>query len=98
MYNYNFGSEKVLKEETNVTLKCDKTYFTGSLLVTNKNLLIFYDANKDSALKGSGVQVMPEYALLAKINLKNIKYEQKDGQVNINNIIIYNFDLKNFLN
>ena len=87
-----------MKEETYLNLKFNKNYFIGSILLTNKNILIFFDTNKDSALKGSGVQVMPEYALLAKIPLKELKCTSTDEETIINNnLIIYNFNLKEFL-
>lgn len=98
MYDYNFEKEKVIKEKNNLNLKFNTDYFLGSVLLTDKNLLIFFDANKDSALKGSGVQVMPEYALLAKIPLKELKYTVTNEETVINNnLIIYNFNLKEFL-
>ena len=99
MYDYNFEKEKVIKEETNLNLKFNKNYFLGSVLLTDKNILIFFDTNKDSALKGSGVQVMPEYALLTKIPLKELKYTANNEETLINdNLTIYNFNLKRFIN
>ena len=99
MYDYNFENEKVIKEETNLNLKFNKNYFLGSVLLTDKNILIFFDTNKDSALKGSGVQVMPEYALLTKIPLKELKYTANNEETLINdNLTIYNFNLKRFIN
>ncbi len=98
MYDYNFENEKVIKEETNLSLKYNNKYFLGSVLLTSKNILIFFDVNKDSALKGSGVQVMPEYTLLAKLPLKGLQYiTTNDETIFNNNLIIYNFNLKNFL-
>lgn len=85
-----------MKEETNLSLKFNKNYFIGRILLTNKNILIFFDTNKDSALKGSGVQVMPEYALLTKIPLKELKYTANNEETLINDITIYNFNLKEF--
>ena len=41
---------------------------------------------------------MPEYALLAKIPLKELKCTSTDEETIINNnLIIYNFNLKEFL-
>lgn len=98
MYDYNFEKEKVIKEKTNLNLKFNKKYFLGSVLLASKNILIFFDANKDSALKGSGVQVMPEYALLAKIPLKELKYTATNKETLINDkLTIYNFNLKEFI-
>ena len=98
MYDYNFSKEKVMKEYTYLNLKFNKNYFIGSILLTNKNILIFFDTNKDSALKGSGVPVMPEYALLTKIPLKELKYTANNEETLINdNLTIYNFNLKRFI-
>ena len=98
MYDYDFKKETVIKEATNVNLKFIDRYFLASILLTDKNILIFFDSNKDNVLKGSGVQIMPEYTLLAKIPLKNLTYQTKDEQITIgDNLTIYNFDLNNFL-
>lgn len=98
MYDYDFSKEKVIKEVTNLNLKYNKSYFLGSILLTTQNLLIFFDSNKDNALKGSGVQVISYYILLAKFNLKDITYQVKGNETIINKeITIYNFDLNVFL-
>lgn len=98
MYDYDFKKETVIKEATNVNLKFIDRYFLASILLTDKNILIFFDSNKDNVLKGSGVQVMPEYVLLTKLPLKDLTYQTKDEQITISdNLTIYNFDLNNFL-
>lgn len=98
MYDYDFKKETVIKEATNVNLKFIDRYFLASILLTDKNILIFFDSNKDNVLKGSGVQVMPEYVLLTKLPLKDLTYQTKDEQITIgDNLTIYNFDLNNFL-
>lgn len=98
MYDYNFNNEKVIKEAVNVNLKFQERYFLANILLTNKNLLIFIDANQDSPLKGSAVNVTPEYVLFAKFDLNNLDYTKDKEEIIINkNLILYNFDLKSFL-
>ena len=63
MYNYPFkdNNEHVLNEATNINIKCLNKQMLVNILLTNKNVLIFYDTERDSALKTSTAQIYPQY-------------------------------------
>ena len=101
MYSYDFKSkeEKVLYEKRDAIVEIkDKTYEL-SVVVTNKNLLFFNNANKFHALNSRAISIQPEYLLELTIPLENLKYSVEDGNTYIfyqdTDIIIYNFELKN---
>ena len=80
MYNYAFkeNDEYVLNEAADVNIKFDKRNMLVNILLTNKNVLVFYDTERDSALKTGGMQVMPEFEILFKVGLDNMDYIIKD--------------------
>ena len=45
MYNYDFKkeNESIIKEKVNVNIKFNNTYYKTNFILTEKNLLIFYD-------------------------------------------------------
>ena len=98
MYNYDFNDEFVLYEFNDylVSVKDKELYL--NILITNKNLLLFYDNSKDFIVqKSQGVFVNPNYDLILKLNLNNINHKVVDENSIINdNIIIYNFDIKKY--
>ena len=98
MYDYDFTNEKVIKEAMTVNVKYNSKYYLANILLTPNNILFFIDSNNDNFLKGSGVQVLPEFVLLTKYPINKLKYEEKENEIILNNeITIYNFELKDFL-
>lgn len=103
MYNYDFKEthESILKEARDVNVKVDKEYFQTTFVLTEKNLLVFYDINKGNPIWGSGTQPLPEFYLLFSIPTNNINYKimKNNLYILLNNQIIncYNFNLENFL-
>ena len=96
MYNYAFkeNDENVLNEAADVNIKFDKRNMLVNILLTNKNVLVFYDTERDSALKTGGMQVMPEFEILFKVDLSNMDYT-----LNVENtfVTMYNFNIKDFI-
>ena len=103
MYNYTFkeNDEHVLNEATNINIKCLDKQMLVNILLTNKNVLIFYDTERDKAMKAGGMQFIPQFEILFKIDLGNMDYniEDEDTIINIDNNVVnlYNFNLKDFI-
>lgn len=103
MYNYAFkeNDEHVLNEAADVNIKFDKKNMLVNILLTNKNVLVFYDTERDSALKTGGMQVMPEFEILFKVGLDNMDYIIKDEDTILNmnggSVTMYNFNIKDFI-
>ncbi len=102
MYHYNFkeNEESLIKEATNVNVKIEKEYYQVNFVLTEKNLLVFYDRNRGSALRGRGVQVLPDYELLFQISLKELTYNVEDQNfillINNEKVNCYDFNLEEF--
>ena len=81
MYNYAFkeNDEHVLNEAADVNIKFDKRNMLVNILLTNKNVLVFYDTERDSALKTGGMQVMPEFEILFKVGGKTFQSFHNGG-------------------
>ncbi len=103
MYNYDFKSnnESVVKEAVNINIKVNNDYYQTNFILTEKNLLVFYDFNRGNPIWGMGTHTLPELILLFKIPINDVKYEKKDNNLYIlidnQKINCYNFDLKQFL-
>lgn len=103
MYNYNFktNNETIIKEATNINIKFNNSYYLTNFILTEKNLLVFYDVNKGNPIWGSGTQPLPDFYLLFSIPTNNINYKimKNNLYILLNNQIIncYNFNLENFL-
>ena len=99
MYNYNFDDEKVLYENINCIVSINDKQLNVSLLVTDKNILLFENIMKNNVLEGRLVSIPAEYELINKIDLSNISYKVSDGDTLIgNNTVMYNFDLDKIKN
>lgn len=97
MYNYDFKKEKVIYEKHNVFAEINNKELFVNIVVTDKNLLLFYNTESDFVtMKSRGIFVTPSYELLFKLDLENISYEVGDHNTYINNdeIILYDFVLK----
>lgn len=103
MYNYTFkeNNEHVLNEAADVNIKFEKRNMLVNILLTNKNVLVFYDTERDNALKTRGMQVMPEFEVLFKVDLSNMDYTINDEDtilhMNSGSVTMYNFNIKDFI-
>ena len=98
MYNYDFTNEKVVYENNNVYVSINDKELFLSLLITNNSILLFQDLKKSSPLNGRELYIMPEYDLLLKISLSNIKYKIDNNDTIINdNIVIYNLNIEEYI-
>ena len=99
MYEYDFNKENIVSEYKEITIKCDNTYYLVNILFTDKNMLLFYDVNKNNVLKSRNVQVVEKFALVLKQELNNINYKLQENNtilfVKENEVIIYNFNIEN---
>lgn len=99
MYNYDFikKEEKVLFEKTNCYVEIDDYSYNLNVLVTNKNILLFYNSLKNSALKASGIEEVPQYYLELAIPLNNLEYSIEDGntfiEFNNSDILLNDVDI-----
>ena len=103
MYNYEFekNNESIVKEATNVNVKVDNKYYQTNFVLTEKNLLIFYDANMGNPVWGMGTHPLPELYLLFSIPKNDVKIEKIENNLYIivdnKKINCYSFDLEYFL-
>ena len=86
MYNYDFKNEKVNYEKTNCFIDVDNKSYVFSMLITDENILLFDNINKNNILNGRGGYLPAENELVLKIPLKNLKYKIKEN----NTIISFN--------
>lgn len=98
MYSYNFENEKVIYENQNAFIEVNDKTYNKCILITDKNILIFNNANKHNALNTRGMYMPPDYLLELSISLEKLKYNIEDGDTyityNNDNIIIFNIDLE----
>ena len=103
MYNYDFknNNEITLFEKENVIVDIDNNTYNLSVLVTNKNILLFRNINVGNVLNTRGMYMPPEYELELKIPKDKIKVNIEDNNTIIkyldSEIIIYNLNIKAFM-
>ena len=103
MYNYDFLKDKehAINEKEQVLVSFGNQKLLVNIMLTDKNLLFFYDTEKDSPLKCSRISVVPQYEVLLKLSLDNLDYHIIDNFTEINFkgdvISIYNFNLDDFI-
>ena len=99
MFNYDFtkNKEKAIYEDRSVLLDINNKEYNLAMIITNKNILLFNDTNKNNILRGRGIDIQPDYLLELSISLDKINYVIEEGNTYIKyketDIIIYNFDL-----
>lgn len=97
MYNYDFKDEKVDYEKTSCYVDINDSSYIFNMLITDDNILLFDNINKNNILNSRGYYMPPENELVLKIPLKNLKYKIKENNTiisfNNKNIVIYDFDL-----
>ena len=103
MYNYDFKekNEKTILEKENVIIEINDNTYNLSVLVTNKNIILFKNINIGKVLNTRGMYMPPEYELEFKIDKENMKLEIEDNNSVIkyldNEIVIYDLNLKGFI-
>lgn len=103
MYNYDFLKDKehAINEKEQVLVSFGNKKLLVNIMLTDKNLLFFYDTEKDSPLKCSRMSVVPHYEVLLKLSLDNLDYHIMDNFTEINFkgdvLLIYNFNLDDFI-
>ena len=101
MYNYDFSNEKVLFEKVNVFVEIDNNTYFFNVLITDINILLFRDLNKDFVKqKSMGVFISSEFELIKSISLSNLNYKCIDEDTIIKNeeIVLYDINLNKILN
>ncbi len=104
MYNYDFkkDNETIINEKVNVNIKVNNNYYKTNFVLTEKNLLIFFDINKGNPIWGVGTAPLPQLYPLFNIPLSKMKKEIKEDNLyiitNDEEINCYDFDLDEFLN
>lgn len=103
MYNYNFktNNETIIKEATNINIKFNNSYYLTNFILTEKNLLVFYDINRGNPIWGAGTYTPPSLDLLFSVPRDNVVYEIIDNNLYLivgkQKINCYDFDLEEFL-
>lgn len=103
MFNYDFESnkEKAIFENRNVILEINNNEYNLCMLITNKNILLFNDVNKNNVLNTRGMYMPPEYLLEMKLPISKISYVVEEGNTYIDykddTVVIYNFDLEKYI-
>jgi len=101
MYLSDFENEKFMLEIMDNLVSINDREYTLNIVLSELNLLLFKNIKKDSVLSAREIHEMPEYELIVKINLNELKYDIDDNNTVINysgnEIILYNFNLKDAL-
>ena len=103
MYNYDFKEthESIFKEARDVNVKIGNEYLQTIFVLTEKNLLVFYDINRGNPILGAGTYTPPDLDLLFSVPRSNVVYEIIDNNlyliVDNQKINCYDFDLEEFL-
>ena len=87
MYLYDFGNEKIIIEWVDNLVSINDREYTMNILLTNLNIILFRNIKKDSILAAREIHEMPEYDVVIKIALNDLKYERirlEQAKENIN--------------
>ena len=101
-YNFNEYNESIKEEFFDMAVDIKNKRHLLNIIITDKNILFFYDANKNHPLRYK-VFLPSEYELVLKISFAEIELDNKptknDSQILVNNqiIIIYNLDLNKYM-
>lgn len=99
MYNYDFkeNDEHIITESIHKTIEVNQKKMLVSVVVTNKNLLLFKNINEKNVLNSRGMSMPEEYELIFKLPIKQIEYKIEDNKTiisyNENLLIIEHFNL-----
>lgn len=108
MYNYDFDkNEELIKDEyQDVAIDIEEERQMVNIIITDKNILIFYDITRTSPLR-TRIYEIPQYELVLHISFNEAEIHSapttKDTQILIDNkkVTIYNLildPLKNIKN
>ncbi len=103
MYNYDFkkNEEQIVLEKENGIVEIKDNTYNLSIVVTNKNILLFNNVNKNNPLSGRGVLMPEEYYLELAIPLQTLDYEVEDNNTIINyknaEIVLYDLNINECL-
>lgn len=103
MYNYDFKktNESIIKEARDVNIKIENNYYQTNFVLTEKNLLVFYDINIGNPIWGIGTYTPPELYVLFSVSRNKVVYEIENNNlyliVDDKKINCYDFDLEGFL-
>ena len=103
MYNYDFenNKEKIKEEITNVEVCFNNCYYLTNIVITNKNLLVFYDMNRDNVLKSQGVQVLPDLNAFISVPIKKIetRYDNINSYIKYQNkeVTLYGINIEDYI-
>ena len=103
MYNYDFleNNEQIIKEKVNGIVDINDDTYNFSIVITNKNILLFKDVSKNSPLGARGVFLPEDYVLKASIPLNNLDYTIEDNNTIINyennEIVLYDVNIQEFV-
>lgn len=95
MYPFKENDEIVLNERENVLMKLNNKDILVNILLTSKNILVFYNSD----FKLNKRHISSNYKLIYKIDLSNMDYEIKMGNTYFKNkdIIFYELDIEDFI-
>ena len=95
-------TNKTVPPMISVITKINDTYYKTNFVLTEKNLLVFYDITNGDPVWGTAAMPLPELYILFSIPIKNIKYEIREDNLYIildkQEINCYDFNLDEFLN
>ena len=103
MYNYDFenNKEKIKEEIINIEVCFNNCYYLTNIVITNKNLLVFYDMNRDNVLKSQGVQVLPDLNAFISIPIKKleIRYDNINSYIKYQNkeVTLYGVNIEDYI-
>lgn len=97
MYIYPFkeNDEIIFNEREEVLVSLENKKLKVNILLSNKNILVFY--NTDFNLNNK--HITSNYKLIYKLDLGNMEYEIKNGNTYFKKIdvIFYDFDIEDFI-
>jgi len=108
MYTYDYDFEKnneiIIGNFHDIPIDINGKRSLVNVVLTNRNLLFFYDTTKDSPLRAPMIYEIANHELICKVSINKAKFNNKptesDTQIIINekSIIIYNLDLIPLIN
>lgn len=101
MYNYDFKNEEVIYENADALVEINDKDYKISVVITDKNILLFNNLNKNNVLNSRGMYMPPDYLLELAIPYKSAKFNYLDGDTylvyNELKIVFYDIDLSKII-
>jgi len=75
-YDYDFDEENeiILEELPNMPVDFNKQRKLVNIVITDENVLFFYDIKKDGPLRANLIQEQPIFELVDKVNIKSAEF------------------------